>query len=398
MVLFSFISAVLLALFRDTYKYSLLPIFFALFIKGPCTSDLINIGGDDIYYQRAFVSGTGLSDALFTKFYHNIYLLSGSLDFTYISISFMTLLLCFLIYTFNRYYLSFPYSFKFLYPVLSILPMILTGAIRQNFGYLVGLEVLVLYVSFFYGKPRHLLTRIVPALIIFSLLGHFSTVLFVVLILSLYNYCYLPLVDSNVVTVLPLPLFRRKLDNILSFFYTFAFRKSSLLSVLLLLFAIFSLFSFIFISINAPSSLYFLVQLMPNLFLDFHSGDPFLGLTLFKKFAVIFFLYALVTRFRTLSYSDKLLISLLEFFLILSLLIAVVGWNVPSPVFPKLMRVSTFLEIASLFLSSALLPRLLLLFFSSILFVSVYLSAVARDDYLVYIQTPFINALSYCVF
>ena len=132
MILIIFLLSFGLALFRNTFKYALFPIFFGLLIKGPCSGDLMYKGGDDILYQLAFISGEGLSDLIFNQFYHNIYLLTDSLDFTYLAISVSTILLCSAILFSQRKLLTLPYRFQYLYPTLSILPMILTGAIRRN--------------------------------------------------------------------------------------------------------------------------------------------------------------------------------------------------------------------------------------------------------------------------
>ena len=84
--------------------------------------------------------------------------------------------------------------------------------------------------------------------------------------------------------------------------------------------------------------------------------------------------------------------------LLLSIVLAILGAFSPVNFFAKLMRMSTFLEIASLFISSVLLPRFFILPFTGLLFISVYFSAVAREDYLIYLSTPFLDVLSYCTY
>ena len=142
-------------------------------------------------------------------------------------------------------------------------------------------------------------------------------------------------------------------------------------------------------------------SVLPNLYLDLSATSIYSGFTLWKKFIVVFVLSILVFFYRDSlpsKFTTNLLLSLLDYFLLCSLLIALLGLNIPFSLFPKLMRISTLIEISSLFIASSVLPRFILLSLTGILFTSTYFSAVAREDYLMYLPLPFINALSYCTF
>lgn len=398
MVLLIFLLSFGLALFRNTFKYSLLPIFFALLIKGPCTGDLIYKGGDDILYQYAFISGKGLSDIIFNQFYHQIYLFTDSLDLTYLAISVSTIFLCILIVFSERNLLTIPYRFQYLYPTLSILPMILTGAIRQNLGYLVGLFMITIYISSIYARPKSFFRFIVPTLATFSFLGHLTTTLFVLFILTLYHFCFR---SSDKYTSYTPFLSYLRFAQIPASLLKLSIRRSSLFSGFLLISFVSIIIFYLYFSFSSPSAFVFVRTLLPNLYFDFSSASSYTGLTLLKKFAVVLIINCSCYFFCSKSlvkYNTQRLFSLLDYFLMISFLIVILGSFTPINFFAKLMRISTFFEIASLFISSALLPRFFILPFTGLLFVSVYFSALAREDYLIYLSTPFLDALSFCTF
>tara|TARA_B100000674_G_scaffold499369_1_gene544566 strand:+ start:6136 stop:7341 length:1206 start_codon:yes stop_codon:yes gene_type:complete len=401
MVLIAFVLSFLLACFRRTFKYSVFPVFFALLIKAPCKDSFIQLGGDDINYQNAFIRGSGLSDIIFTKFYHYIYLLSNSLDFTYLMISVMTVLLSALAYIIYKKCLFSPIRFYYIYPVLAILPMVLTGAIRQNFGYLLSLLMLTTYFSSLFFKPRNLYSIILPTFVIFSFVGHFTTILFLILFLVIYHMCFYP--GTATLTYKSFLGYATSL-KVPSFVFNLSIPKSSTRSAFLLIFFA-SLFCLYLLSFGPNTSLSVvgstIQSVLPNLYLDLSATSIYSGFTLWKKFIVVFVLSILVFFYRDSlpsKFTTNLLLSLLDYFLLCSLLIALLGLNIPFSLFPKLMRISTLIEISSLFIASSVLPRFILLSLTGILFTSTYFSAVAREDYLMYLPLPFINALSYCTF
>ena len=388
-VLIAFISFALL-INSKTSRFAFLPVLFALFTKLPCPSNLLKYAGDDIYYQEAIVNRGGLSDPLFQLLFHNIWLQTSSMYVVYLSVS----LLMALLVLFSKLLLqTFPHLrlFNWSYPFLAISPMILTGAIRQNFGFLVAL-VIVVYLLLASSRSSFFSYSLIPIYII-GLFTHIATLLFAVLYVFIFNF-YLKVASPNNFLIVLAPF------NLLFNLKIYSFRFSSQISLsrlkALLLFLLFS--SFLFISYFWLSP--FFQQSLYNLFIPESSFSSVLHFTLVKKLFVCILLLCLsLMSCKSKSFELPLnnrLLSLLFFNAILSFSIFVLSLFFDPLLFPKFMRISTFLEISSLLYSSILIRPRVMFGITLILFLSTYFSALGRTDYQLFLDIPFFRLLSYC--
>lgn len=388
-LLISFSSFVLL-LFRRSTPVAFIPILIGLLFKAPCPSSLLSIAGDDIHYQEAIISGTGLSDPLFTLLFHHIWLETHSLKIAYIGISTLFLLVVLYIFGFIRRF----YSLKILIwtlPFLAISPMILTGAIRQNFGYLIAL--LIISCLLLNSEKNIFISPYFFPLYIAGVFTHISTLLFTFL------YVFIFILLRPWMPAAPFLVGIRKAFTTLKLPSFLIFSRVNLKRTLpLVIFPLILLLSIVAYNFLSSS----LLAYLPNLYLDNYQSSFFFPITLLKKFMVIGLVWILPMLFPVKNLSIRQFhlpyFRLLDFNLILSFLFLCLGFFAGPSIFVKLMRISTLIEISSLLFATALVRKPIVVVITFLLFLSTYLSALSRTDYQLFMDNPILPALSFCTF